>query len=150
MAPVVGAVARNNNKKVEIDVMKRIIATSVIGALVLTAPLAFALDKAAVDSSAKEPAKAAVVTEVKKPEAVKTVTPPATTETVKTPAKDHKATKEVPAGGGKAAPMETKPVTESKAAGKDVKNGIAAEAKKPTEAKPVSTSKTPESQVKVN
>lgn len=130
--------------------MKRIIATSVIGALVLTAPLAFALDKVAVDSSAKEPAKSAVAPEVKKPEAVKTVTAPAKSEAGNAPAKDQKATKEIPAGGGKAAPVESKPLVESKAAGKDVKHGIAAEAKKPTETKPVSASKAPESQVKAN
>jgi len=130
--------------------MKRILVTGVIGALVLTAPLAFALDNAAVDSSAKQPAKSAVAPEVKKSEAVKTVTAPAKSETDKVAGKDQKATKEMPAVGGKAVPLETKPAADSKTSGKAAKHGVAAEAKSPTEAKPVSTSKAPESQVKIN
>jgi hypothetical protein len=165
MAPDVGTVARTYNRKVEMNAMKRILATSVIGALMLTAPLAFALDKVAVDSPAKEPAKSVVAPEVKKPEAVKTVTAPAKSEAVKANATDEKAAKDMSSVNATKAPADTKApeatkatrdpantkaAADSKTAEKDVKHGIAAEAKKTTEAKPLSTSKAPETQVKAN
>ena len=112
--------------------MKRIVATSVMGAFLLSAPLAFALDKVPADPIAKEPAKtetapmakkvepakAEATLLAKKAEADKAVTPPAADKT-----DDSKAlsAKQTPALKGQAAPLEVKAAKDSKATAKVVK-----------------------------
>jgi hypothetical protein len=73
----VGDVAeRINNSDSEIKKMKRIIATSVMGAFLLAAPAVFASDKAPVDASAKGSVKTEAAPVVKKPEAATTAATP--------------------------------------------------------------------------
>lgn len=73
----VGDVAKCiNNNDSEIKKMKRIIATSVMGAFLLTAPAVFASDKAPVDASAKGSVKTEAAPVVKKPETAATATTP--------------------------------------------------------------------------
>lgn len=90
----VGDVAkRTTNSDSEIKKMNRIIATSVMGAFLLTAPVVFASDKAPVDASAKGSVKTEAAPVVKKPETAATPVPtaalkqdtavPAKSETVK-------------------------------------------------------------------
>lgn len=61
-----------NNSDLEREQMKRIIATSVMGAFLLTAPAVFASDKAPVDASAKGSVKTEAAPVVKKPETAAT------------------------------------------------------------------------------
>lgn len=65
-----------NNSDSEIKKMKRIIATSVMGAFLLTAPAVFASDKAPVDASAKGSVKTEAAPVVRKPETATTAATP--------------------------------------------------------------------------
>lgn len=69
-------VRRINNNDSEIKKMKRIIATSVMGAFLLAAPAVFASDKAPVDASAKGSVKTEAAPVVKKSETGTTAATP--------------------------------------------------------------------------
>jgi len=132
-----------NNSDLEREQMKRIIATSVMGAFLLTAPAVFASDKAPVDASAKGSVKTEAAPVVKKPETAATaatavpsaalkqeVAAPAKADTVKSADKAAAKTEAPKADAAKAADKNAP----AKAATLDVK---AAKPEAKPEAKPV-------------
>lgn len=89
--------------------MNKTVVSTVIGAFLLSAPIAFASDKTPVDPAAKEPVKAETVAPVKQSKVVKSsaTSPDAAKEAVKSaPATPDKAVSEKPAKNvsGSAAP----------------------------------------------
>lgn len=104
--------------------MKRVVVSTVMGAFLLTAPVAFAFDKAASDTAAKEPAKTEIAPRAKQPEAVKPAPQiPVKTETAAPAAKTVSPLESK-------APSETKAVKDSKKVHKAVKRKAAPEASK--------------------
>lgn len=124
-ANIVDATKSIMNNILESQAMKRFVAVSVIGAFLMSAPVAFALDKTSADTM-KEPVKSETAPVAKKTEPAKDIV--AKTEGVKTAAKTdakapavgdakvtsvdgkaaHASGKNAPALDGKAAPLVEK------------------------------------------
>jgi hypothetical protein len=134
------ALGAYNNDLARIE-MKRIIAASVMGAVLFGAPLAFAAEKAAQDASGASPAKTQAATPVKKDGATAPLdvkTPPAVKPAPES-AKDAKA----PAGNAKDA-KAVKPAPATSGTEPSVKPAALAPAKAATDtAKPASATGTP-------
>lgn len=105
--------------------MKKAIAATVVGAVLLSAPVVFASDKTPSDASVKEPVKTETVAPVKKSPAAKVSTPAPASDAVvvkNTPAAQEKAVKEEAGKPAKAVAGQAGPEGDSvKAKAKSVK-----------------------------